>query len=150
MNSWDIESPGKAPWKVLLPIDQAHPILRFNPYILHGYRCNLRLWHCVRSMAFLHNESCNSMSHFFAFIYFSSIALRFYKEGAYPNLLQVSSRARIRPFVPPFLRIACAAVCQPHSRHLSAGDPCVHLHGSKRHVPHVHELRLLLPTPAHC
>ena len=76
-NSWDIVSPGKTPWSVLLPIEQAHPILRFNPYILHGYRCNLRLWHFLRSMAFLHNESFNSIRHFAAFFYFSAFPLRF-------------------------------------------------------------------------
>ncbi len=88
-NSWDVVSPGKAPWTVLLPIDRAHPILRFNRFILYGYRCNLRLWHCVRSMAVLHNETCNCLTHFAALLYFMAVAWRFYKEGAYAGLIQV-------------------------------------------------------------
>jgi hypothetical protein len=105
--SWDIVSPGKAPWTVLLPIDRAHPILRFNPYILHGYRCNLRLWHCVRSMAFLHNESCNSLSHFAALIYFSTVAVRFYNEGAYANLLLQVCACACRPLLCSSLALLC-------------------------------------------
>jgi hypothetical protein len=98
--SWDVVSPGQAPWAEVLPIDRAHPILRFNPYILHGYRCNLRLWHCLRSLACLHNESCNCISHFVALIYFATVAWRFYKEGAYANLMQVQKPSihRALPF----------------------------------------------------
>ncbi len=88
-SSWDVVSPGDAPWAVTLPIELAHPVLRFNPYILHGYRCNLRLWHCVRSLAFLHNETCNCLTHVAALIYFTAVAWRLYNEGAYANLIQV-------------------------------------------------------------
>ncbi len=99
----DIVSPGEAPWALLLPIDQAHPILRFNPYILHGYRCNLRLWHCVRSMAFLHNETCNVASHFAALLYFAAVTCRLYSQGSYVILIQVRS-SHLKPSLPPLPR----------------------------------------------
>jgi hypothetical protein len=102
VSSWDVVSPGQAPWAVVLPIDEAHPTLRFNPHILHGYRCNLRLWHCARSMLFLHNESCNCLSHLVALVYFSTLAWRFYQAGAYPNLIQVHATPRQpTPRTPP-------------------------------------------------
>jgi len=44
--------------------------LKFNPFILEGYRSNLNFKQSLLSFFYLHNESTNIYSHAFAFLYF--------------------------------------------------------------------------------
>jgi predicted membrane channel-forming protein YqfA (hemolysin III family) len=72
--------------KVLQKCQDLPDHLRFNPYILKGYRPLLTTKECLKSLLYFHNETFNIYSHLFAFMYFtasSSIYNSVWNEGCY-------------------------------------------------------------------
>ena len=47
----------------LFRVESCPPWLRFNKYILDGYRCHLSTDQCVESLFYIHNETVNIYSH---------------------------------------------------------------------------------------
>jgi hypothetical protein len=54
----------KSEWgKKLYPIDQVPLHLRFNPFVLSGYRGKLDVWASISSLLYFHNETVNILTH---------------------------------------------------------------------------------------
>jgi adiponectin receptor len=60
----------------LLSLAEVQPHLRGNPWITHGYRDQLTLYECWRSLFALHNETLNIWSHLLGTVYFLVLAWR--------------------------------------------------------------------------
>ncbi|RWS14955.1 progestin and adipoQ receptor family member 4-like protein [Dinothrombium tinctorium] len=55
----------------LFSITEIPKYLRFNPYVLSGYRKpNLTFWQCIRSLGYIHNETVNILSHGIPLLFF--------------------------------------------------------------------------------
>ena len=72
-------SPRKSnPGRRLLKISEVQDYLRHNPHIWTGYRANLDLANCFRSVFSLHNESVNIWTHLAGFFVFAALLTRDY------------------------------------------------------------------------
>jgi predicted membrane channel-forming protein YqfA (hemolysin III family) len=72
----DGEAKAKAGRKPLRKINEVDHYQRSNPFIRSGYRHNLDLFSCLKSLTFLHNETVNIWSHLFGFVVFFGLLLR--------------------------------------------------------------------------
>lgn len=60
----------------LLSLAEVQPHLRGNPWITHGYRDQLDLYQCWRSLFAIHNETLNIWSHLLGTLYFAGLSGR--------------------------------------------------------------------------